>query len=88
LLKTLAVKVKFHYAIQLANQLTTWFTSWSATCYRSARELDSVMEFGLSGAILLGISLLAGRRPARELIADLHLRTGLRPRSSYLDMSR
>jgi len=26
------LKAKFHYAIQLANQLTSWFASWSATC--------------------------------------------------------
>jgi len=23
---------KFHYTIQLANQLASWFASWSATC--------------------------------------------------------
>ena len=50
-------------------------------------ELDSVMEFGLSGAIQLARSSLAGRRPVRELVAD-QLRIGLRPGSSYLDMSR
>jgi len=27
-----SVKAKFHYAIQLANQLTSWFASWSAIC--------------------------------------------------------
>jgi len=27
-----SVKAKFHYAIQLANQLVSRFTSWSATC--------------------------------------------------------
>jgi len=45
------------------------------------------MEFGLSGAILLASSSLAGRRPARELVADLVSdlsQTG----SNYLDMSR
>jgi len=26
------VKAKFHYAIQLANQLASWFASWSVTC--------------------------------------------------------
>jgi len=26
------VKTKFHYAIQLANQLANWFVSWSTTC--------------------------------------------------------
>jgi len=26
------LKAKFHYAILLANQLPTWFASWSATC--------------------------------------------------------
>jgi len=25
-------KAKFHYAIQLANQLASWFASCSATC--------------------------------------------------------
>jgi len=29
------------------------------------------MEFGLSGAIQLASSSLAGRTPARELVADL-----------------
>jgi len=38
------------------------------------------MEFGLSDAILLASSSLAGRRTARELVAD-QLRTGLRPGS-------
>jgi len=50
-------------------------------------ELDSVMEFGLSGAIQLASRSLAGLRPARELVADMVsdlLQTG----SSYLDMSR
>jgi len=45
------------------------------------------MEFGLSGAIHLASSSLAGRRPARELDADLVSdlsQTG----SSYLDMTR
>jgi len=45
------VKVKLHYAIQLA--------SWSQACLRSASELDSVMEFGLSGALQLASSSLA-----------------------------
>jgi len=45
------------------------------------------MEFGVSGAILLASSSLAGHRPARQLVAD-QLRTGLRPASSYLDTSR
>jgi len=45
------------------------------------------MEFGLSGAILVASSSLAGRRPVRDLVAD-KLRTGLRPGSSYLDMPR
>ena len=27
-----AVKAKFHYAIQLANQRASWFASWFATC--------------------------------------------------------
>jgi len=45
------------------------------------------MEFGLSRAILLASSSLAGLLPARELLAD-QLPTGLRPGSSYLDMSR
>jgi len=31
---------------------------------RPASELDSIMEFGLAGAILLASSSLAGRRPA------------------------
>ena len=48
-----------------------WLANWSAS------ELDSVMQCGLSRAIVLASSLLAGRRPARELVAD-HLRTGLR----------
>jgi len=26
------VKAKFHYAMQLANLLASWFASWSATC--------------------------------------------------------
>jgi len=39
-----SVKAKFHYAIQLTNQLASWFASWSA----SASELNSVMEFGLN----------------------------------------
>jgi len=26
------IKAKFHYAILLANQLASWFVSWSATC--------------------------------------------------------
>jgi len=38
---------------------------------RPARELDSVMEVGLSHAILLASSSLAGRRPASELVADV-----------------
>jgi len=28
----LLLKAKFHYAILLANQLASWFASWSATC--------------------------------------------------------
>jgi len=39
------------------------------------------MEFGLSGAIQLVNSSLAGLRPARELIADL-----VSDLSSYLDV--
>jgi len=58
------VKAKFHYAVQLANQLASWF----ATCERAASELDNVMEFGLSGAIQLAsrsqTSSRAGRRPS------------------------
>jgi len=45
------------------------------------------MEFGLSRGILLANSSLAGRTPARQLVAG-QLRTGLQPGSSYLDMSR
>jgi len=56
-----------HY-IQLANQL--------ASLFRSASELDSVMQFVLSGAIQLATSSLAGRRPAANRFA------------SYLDMLR
>jgi len=37
---------------------------------RLASELDSIMEFGLSGTIQLASSLLAARRPAQELVAD------------------
>jgi len=47
----------------------------------------SVVEFGLSGTIPLASKSVAGRRPARELVAD-QLRTGLQPGSSYLDTSR
>ena len=46
------LKAKFHYAIQLANQL-------------------DVMEFGLSRAVELARSSLAGLRPARELVCKL-----------------
>ena len=28
----IAIKAKFHYAIQLANKLASWFASCSATC--------------------------------------------------------
>jgi len=56
------VKAKFHYAILLANQLASWFTSWSQTwfptcrrqvkailtCRDSSNLVDSVMEFGLN----------------------------------------
>jgi len=59
---------KFHHAIQLANQLASWIASWSA---RPASELDSVMEFSLSRAVLLASSSLAGGRAARELVADM-----------------
>jgi len=38
---------------------------------RPTSELDSVMEFDLSGAMQLASSSLAGRRPVRELVADL-----------------
>jgi len=41
--KYVAVKAKFHYIILLANQLASWFTSWSQTC--------SELEFGLSRTI-------------------------------------
>jgi len=37
-----SVKAKFHYAVQLANHLA----SWSQTCSRRGRELDSIMKFG------------------------------------------
>jgi len=52
-----------------------------------SRELDSVTEFRLSGTIQLASASLAGRRPARELVAG-HLRSGLRSGSSYLGVSR
>ena len=80
------VKAKFHYAAQLANQLVRELVcDLLVSCYS---ELDSVMEFGLSGAILLASSSLAGRRPVRELVTTYQLQTGLLPDSSYLDMSR
>ena len=44
------------------------------------------MEFGLSRAIQLASSSLAGRRPARDLVVD-ELRTGLRPGSSCSNLS-
>ena len=66
--------------------LSSW-RAGSRSDMRPASELDSVMEFGLSGAIQLASTSLAGRRPAGRLVAD-KLRTGLRPGSSYLDMSR
>jgi len=50
---------------------------------RPASEMDSVMEFGILGAIQLASR---GLQPADELVADLILdlsQTG----SSYLDMS-
>jgi len=31
LLTFYAIKAKFHYTILLANQLASWFASWSAT---------------------------------------------------------
>ena len=71
-----------------ARELVTDITVSSSLAARwRVAELDSVMEFGLSGAIQLARSSLAGRRPARELVADLVSdlsQTGL----SYLDVSR
>ena len=52
---------------------------------RPASELDSVMEFGLSGAIQLASRSQTSSR--LELVAN-QLRTGLRPGSTYLDISR
>jgi len=41
--------VKFHYTIQLANQLASWFASCLFAGLRPASELESIglMEFGL-----------------------------------------
>jgi len=55
---------------------------------RSASELDSVMEFGLSGAIQLAsksaTSSRAGRRPGFQLVAD-----GFElSRDSYVEIAR
>ena len=52
-----------------------------ASCYT---ELGSVMEFVLSGAILLASSSLA----AKQISSRAGMRTGLRPGSNYLDMSK
>jgi len=59
--------------------------SWAGM--RPASELDSVMEFGLSGASQRASSSLAGRGPDRELVAD-QLPASFRSGSSYFDMSR
>ena len=53
-------------------------------------ELDSVMEFGLSCAILLASRSLAGLRPASELVADLVsdlFAAGLRPARELVSWS-
>jgi len=66
------IKANFHYAIQLE-------LAASRAGHKPASELDSVMEFGLPGAIQLAIG---GLQPA-DLVLDLS-QTG----SRYLDMSR
>jgi len=81
---TMSVKAKSHHAIQLANQLASWIASWSA---RPASELDSVMEFGLSRAVLLASSSLAGGIPARELVADLLASWIVRDRPNFITLS-
>ena len=56
-----------------ARQVCDQLVSWSQTCSRASRKLDSVMEFGLRHAydVHTQSSSPAAREPARELVASM-----------------
>ena len=67
LLTTASCIIFLHVLLIFAVQLA----SWLASCLRSASELDSVMEFGLSGAMQLASSSRAGRRPVCDQVRTI-----------------